>query len=193
MASSNHSSQKSKQNSLNHFLDINFLFSLLLIILGAIILVRASISRAGLSVKSEQLSNNFGAKPAKLYIPRLSRVLYVSDGYVAGDRWTVSQTGVSYLTTSASPGQIGNAVIYGHNTKNILGGLARVQEDDQVYVVLENGQFVEYQVSEKKEIKPTQVEILNQSKDSRLTIYTCSGFLDTARFVVTAQQVEKAI
>ena len=39
-----------------------------------------------------------------------------------------------------------------------------------------------------KEVKPNAVEILESADDSRLTIYTCSGFLDTARFVVVAKK-----
>ena len=128
------------------------------------------------------------AKPLKLYIPQMQRVLYISDGYIEGDRWTTSQTGVSYLTSSALPGKIGNTVVYGHNTQDILGGLWRVHEGDYIYVVLAGGDFVKYQVTEEKEIEPTQVDILNQTDDSRLTLYTCSGFLDTARFVLVAKQ-----
>lgn len=128
------------------------------------------------------------AKPTKLYIPRMAKVLSVSDGYVTGNRWTTSPIGVSYYTDSALPGQ-GNTVLYGHNTRDILGGLWRVSNGDYIYVVLADGQFVKYQVLETKEIKPTQVEILNQSADSRLTIYTCSGFLDQARFAVVSKLI----
>ena len=126
---------------------------------------------------------------AQLYIPRLAKILYISDGQVVDNRWTISETGVSYLTTSAIPGQVGNSVIYGHNRNEILGDLPQVVDGDPIYVILESGDFVKYQVAETKVIQPSQVEILNQSADSRLTIYTCTGFLDTARFVVVARQV----
>ena len=131
-------------------------------------------------------------KPTKIYIPKLGRVLYVSDGYFDNNRWIVSETGVSFYTDSAIPGH-GNSVLYGHNRKGILGGLWRLNEGDFVYVILKNGHFVKYQISEEKEIKPTQVEILAQTQDSKLTLYTCSGFLDTARFVVIGSQVESTI
>ena len=141
------------------------------------------------SQKEISQSSQYLPKPAKLYIPKLAKILYVSDGYVADNRWTVSQTGVSFLTTSALPGKRGNSVIYGHNLKDILGGLPTLAIGDHIYVTLTNGEIIRYEVSEKKEIKPTQVEILNDSKDYRLTIYTCSGFLDQSRFVVIAKQV----
>ena len=126
-------------------------------------------------------------RPQKVYIPKLARTLYVSDGKIVDNRWIISPNGVSYLTTSVVPGRVGNSVIYGHNTANILGGLWRVNTGDDIYVVMDNGQIYKYQVSERKEIDPSQVDILNESTDARLTIYTCSGFLDSARFVVISQ------
>lgn len=128
-------------------------------------------------------------KPAQLYIPKLAKVLEISDGEVIDNRWTVAESGVSYLTTSAMPGNIGNSVMYGHNKAKILGGLPYVVKGDPIYVVMTDGRSIRYEVFETKQIKPTQVEILNQSEDSRLTIYTCSGFLDTARFVVISKQI----
>lgn len=171
------------------------LISVIAVASGAAILIYAAYQKVGLALIPKaplqvQEPTRTAAKPAKLYIPNMDRVLYVSDGYVQANRWTVSETGVSYLTTSALPTQAGNTVMYGHNRKGILGGLWRVREGDYLYVILENGQFVKYQVAQRKEIKPTQVEILERTEDSRLTLYTCSGFLDTARFVLVAQKIE---
>ena len=124
-------------------------------------------------------------------IPKLAKILVISDGYVIDNRWAISETGVSFLTTSALPGQVGNSVIYGHNRRDILGELPQITAGDPIYIVLGDGNFVKYEVFETREVKPTQVEILNQSSDSRLTIYTCIGFLDKARFVVVASKIEK--
>lgn len=38
-------------------------------------------------------------------------------------------------------------------------------------------------------ISPTQASVVNPTLDTRLTIYTCTGFLDTKRFVVVAKPV----
>lgn len=127
--------------------------------------------------------------PSKLYIPKLSKALDITDGQVQDNRWTVSATGVSYLTTSALPGEIGNSVIYGHNRRDILGGLPWLSVGDTIYITMQNGDLIKYEVFERKEILPTQVEILDNTLDSRLTIYTCSGFLDQSRFVVIAKKV----
>lgn len=128
-------------------------------------------------------------KPVMLYIPKIAKTLSIADGEVVGNRWSVSETGVSYLVTSALPGTFGNSVLYGHNRQDILGNLPKVTIGDDIYVVAESGEVIKYEVFERKEIQPTQVEILNDVGDSRLTIYTCSGFLDQARFVVVARLV----
>ncbi len=129
------------------------------------------------------------SKPTKIQIPKLERTLDVSDGFVENGRWKVATTGVSYLTTSGQVGKVGNAVIYGHNTINVLGGLWRVQDGDFVQVTASDGKVYKYQIFERKEIQPSEVEILKQSNDARLTIYTCSGFLDSARFVIVGKLV----
>jgi LPXTG-site transpeptidase (sortase) family protein len=166
------------------------LFSLFLILLGAAILIWMSLSKANFSVSKNPASasiNQAAAKPSKLYIPSLSKILYVSDGRVDGDRWEISETGVSYYTDSALPGK-GNTVLYGHNKGDILGTLPQVGLGETIYVVLESGDFISYQVIETKVVKPSQVEILKGTQDATLTVYTCSGFLDTARFVVVAKR-----
>lgn len=128
-------------------------------------------------------------KAEKIYLPSMDRILDVTDGFVTDNRWTVSDSGVSHLTTSVTPGSTGNAVLYGHNREGVLGKLWKVQEDDLVYVVLSDGSISKYKIFERKEVKPNEVEILNNVGDSRLTLYTCSGFLDSARYVIVGELV----
>lgn len=125
--------------------------------------------------------------PSKLYIPKLVRVVNVSDGQFTDNRWTVSRTEVSYYVSSAVPGNKGNSVFYGHNWANILGGLDKLTRGDQVYVLMASGDFVKYEVFEIFEVWPSQVEILNPSSEPRLTIYTCKGVFNEKRLVVIAK------
>ncbi|OGE05583.1 hypothetical protein A3B51_01020 [Candidatus Curtissbacteria bacterium RIFCSPLOWO2_01_FULL_41_18] len=195
MASTKRSSKK-RAKSLKLPSYTRYFFSLFLIILGAGIILFAAINKSVAQApnqKETSQSSQYLPKPTKLYIPKLAKILYVSDGYVVDNRWIISETGVSYLTSSAIPGQVGNTVIYGHNRSDILGDLPQVADGDTLYLVRRDGDFVKYAVFETKVIEPTQVEILNQTADSRLTIYTCTGFLDTSRFVVVAKKVDNAI
>ena len=168
--------------------------AILLIILGAG-LIFYSVLRQSYGLQSvnivEPQSNQEkivqeAPKPAKVHIPRLERTLDISDGFIKDNRWTLSATGVSYLTTSGEVGKKGNVILYGHNTQNVLGGLWKIQVKDIIEVTDSDGNIHKYEVFERKEVKPNAVDILESAKDARLTIYTCSGFLDTARFVVVA-------
>ena len=172
--------------------------SLLSIAAGSFLLIWASFGKFSFAQfvpesnqRQDENSTNITPNPkaTKLFIPQIDRALSVSDGSYVDNRWSISEGGVSFLTTSARPGTTGNSVFYGHNRKEILGGLSSLKIGEPIYIVMDNGEFVKYEVYETKEIKPEEVEILNQSADSRLTIYTCSGFLDTARFVVLAKNV----
>lgn len=193
------SSQKklSLNGSLKRALNSQF-FSLIYIVLGAILVFTGSVSLLNLDLKHPFLNRTAQksevlidpVKPTRIFIPKIAKNLNIESGQVINNRWTISPTGVSYLTDSSLPGTNGNSIMYGHNLKNILGDLPNLQNGDFLYVVLNNGQFVKYSVFEKKQITPYQVEILKQTPDSRLTIYTCSGFLDSARFVVVAKKVE---
>ena len=138
---------------------------------------------------NQEQTDKEAPKPAKIYIPKLERTLDVSDGFIKDNRWTVSQTGVSYLINSGRLGEPGNVVLYGHNTKDVLGSLWKVQAGDIVEVTDSEGNIHKFEIFERKEVKPNSVEILESTDDSRLTIYTCSGFLDTARFVVIAKYI----
>ena len=77
---------------------------------------------------NQEQTDKEAPKPAKIYIPKLERTLDVSDGFIKDNRWTVSQTGVSYLINSGRLGEPGNVVLYGHNTKDVLGSLWKVQK-----------------------------------------------------------------
>ena len=165
------------------------------IFLGSLLLIAASFEKFSFAQIAPQESKEqnesssdhaLTLKPVKLFIPKIDKALSVSAGSFIDERWVISEDGVSFLTTSAVPGTLGNSVFYGHNRKEILGGLPNLKVGEPIYIVMDNGEFVKYEVYETRQINPKEVEILNQSTDSRLTIYTCSGFLDSARFVVFA-------
>lgn len=108
---------------------------------------------------------------------------YTAD--IVGTTWQTTKRGVSYLSSSALPGQQGNSVIYGHNWPNLLGNLHEVQPGDPVYVKTQDHtyRFIVYFVTE---VGPYESSVYQNTTDTRLTIYTCSGFLDSKRLVVTA-------
>lgn len=172
------------------------LFLSLVLILGGLGLVFFAGTRGfDLSLKNQEPSasvvevkSDF-AKIKSINIPKIKRELTVSDGSFVNGRWEVAAEGVSFYTDSNLPDEGGNTVLYGHNKTRILGGLVDMKEGDRIELKLNNDKVLQYEVSEVKTIKPSEVGILDQTEEHRLTIYTCTGFLDSARFVVFAKLV----
>ena len=46
-----------------------------------------------------------------------------------------------------------------------------------------------YEVVDIKEVYPNQTEVIEETDDETLTLYTCSGFADSKRLIVVAKRV----
>ncbi|QQS39485.1 sortase [Candidatus Woesebacteria bacterium] len=128
-------------------------------------------------------------QPVSLSLSTLDINLSVFPARVNEGRWETTTEGVSFLVSSATPGQNGNSVFYGHNYKNILGNLAKAQPGDLIKIVLSDGTTRSYKIEYVQIVSPDQMGILDPTNDERITLYTCSGFLDSKRLVVTALPV----
>ena len=124
--------------------------------------------------------------PTSVEIEDLALALSVESRQMSGKQWPVSDRGVVYLTNTPVPGETGNSVLYGHNWPNILGRLTRIKPGAIISVGFTSGQRRQFTVTYTQEVGPDQTHILAPTDDRRLTLYTCSGFLDQKRFVVTA-------
>ncbi len=178
--------------------NFQLIISIILIVFGCSLVFIASWQNFNYSLlKKPQIdkqANLLTAKekahsPVLIIIPSINKTLPVEDGTYTKGRWTVSQNGVSFYKESALPGTRGNTVLYGHDRKDVLGDIYGIRSGDQIQVRMDNSDVVNYVVYETKTIKPTDVSILNQTNEPRLTLYTCAGFLDTARFVVLAHLI----
>ena len=92
-----------------------------------------------------------------------------------------------FVNTSQALGT-GNSVIYAHNWQNLFGKLNKVKMGDNIIVYLANGRQVAYRASQMHTVSPQTLSILKSTADSRLTLFTCTGFLDKDRLVVVAVQ-----
>lgn len=129
--------------------------------------------------------------PVALTIHDLSIHVPIIPTEITNSNWPTTDKGVSYVTSSPVPGETGNSVIYGHNFKNILGDLPNAKPGQEVIVTFSNNSKKYFTVEYTAIVKPTQTDILKQSRDKRITVYTCTGFFDTQRFVVVAIEKEK--
>lgn len=125
--------------------------------------------------------------PKSMEIPSINARLQIFPALVHEKRWDTTNVGVSYLTTTPLPGQKGNSVIYGHNWKSILGDLTKVKPGQMIIIIMHDGVKKEFRVEYTATVEPSQTYVIDNTKDTRITIYTCTGFLDSKRFVVVAK------
>lgn len=130
-----------------------------------------------------------GTVPTKISISSLSLNLPIEPTLLKNGSWPTSQTGVSFLANSGNLGNKGNLIFYGHNWKNLLGNLHKVKTGDTLVISGQNGQDFLYSIAYIATVNADDVSILADTSDERITLYTCTGFLDQKRLVVVAKRV----
>jgi LPXTG-site transpeptidase (sortase) family protein len=100
--------------------------------------------------------------------------------------WQVSRTDATYLSTSARPGEGGNVVIYGHNLTRIFGKLENMKNGDKISITTNDGSIHGYVVVKKFVVTPAQIEVVLPTDHEMLTLYTCTGLLDSRRLILQA-------
>lgn len=100
--------------------------------------------------------------------------------------WTISPTKASFLATSGSVGEGKNIVIYGHNTRSILGNIRALRGGEEVVLTTAAGDTKKYTVTSMREVVPTETSLVLPTDSEVLTLYTCSGVFDSKRFIVRA-------
>lgn len=93
-----------------------------------------------------------------------------------------------FINTSQAIGT-GNSVIYAHNWHSLFGKLGKAKVGETITVFLTDGRQYQYQVTQIHTVSPQTLAILKPTTDSRLTLFTCTGFLDKDRLVVVAKQI----
>jgi sortase A len=147
------------------------------------------------TAKAEDSFNNNAPSFYKISIPRLG----IKDATVSIGGEDLSQFLIQYPGT-ALPGKNGNAVIFGHsvlpafynptNYLTIFSTLPTLGEGDSISINYD-GITYKYQVEDKYEVDPTDIEILNQDQsDSFLSLVTCvPPGLQTRRLIIKARIV----
>lgn len=131
-------------------------------------------------------ANSTQTQPVRIIIPTLGIDSGIFPAQVSNGNWEATTNGVSYLSSTPVPGSQGNSVLYGHNWPSILGSLPKIKPGDEIVVALNSGQKKTFVVSFTSVVSPNQTDILKETSDARITLYTCTGFLDSKRFVATA-------
>ncbi len=126
-----------------------------------------------------------GEPTARIVIPKIGVDKIVVEGVALADL----KKGPGHYPESPLPGQQGNAAIAGHRT-TYGAPFNRIDElvpGDEITVETVQGEF-RYLVSEQLIVSPTQVEVLADQGDNRLTLTACHPkYSARQRIVVVAQ------
>ncbi len=140
---------------------------------------------------SESLVNAYAAplssviRPNRIVIGSLINLPIVEAGYVNGT-WLISPNRANHVAQSASPGSNGNIIIYAHNKVDMFAPLITLKGGETVLLMTTDGKTHQYKVASVTEVSPDDTRLLQPTLTETLTLYTCSGFLDSKRFVVRA-------
>mgnify|MGYP001582109046 CR=1 FL=1 len=159
----------------------------LLIMASYMIYLRYSPKKLAFAQTPEVVVSHQSVTPVRLIIPAADIDTPIIPNKIENNKWPTSNDGILYLSTSSTPGEQGNSVFYGHNWSGILGNLPQVIPGNEIRIKMSDGSTQEFIVEYTDVVEPTLTAIINQTSDSRITIYTCTGFFDSKRFVVVAK------
>ena len=110
---------------------------------------------------------------------------------VEGDDWEALKRGVGHHIGSANPGERGNLVLSGHDDVfgEVFKDLDQLLTNDLI-VVYAGGHAFHYAVRARRVVSPTDLSVLDQTREPVVTLITCAPYrIDTQRLVVIAQLV----
>jgi len=128
--------------------------------------------------------------PLNIEIPRLNLNLPIKEATVSANDWQVYADSVSWLKGSGNL-EMGNLVLYGHNTKVMLGPIIQLGIGDQIILKGSSGEKI-YVVEKSYQSTRWDLTAINAKQD-QLTIYTCSGWFDANRWFVIAKPLNSSL
>jgi len=126
------------------------------------------------------------AQPVSIAIGKTLRLPVTMGGYING-QWIVSPTHASHVGQSALPGTPGNIIIYAHNKPGLFGSLRKLKGSEEITLTSRDGATHKYQITLIRVVKTQDTRLLQPTRTETLTLYTCTGFLDSKRLVVRAE------
>jgi LPXTG-site transpeptidase (sortase) family protein len=130
-------------------------------------------------------TSKFELFPDRIIISEIGIDLPVIPSQIKDGVWQTTPRGISYLISSANPGEIGNSIFYGHKWPNLLGNLKNIKPGNKIMVLSKN-QTRTFWISQVLIVSPKDIQVLNSGSNAQLTLYTCYGFADLKRLVVVA-------
>ena len=134
-------------------------------------------------------SVNHESQIARIKIDKVKMNLVVEPAIINNGVWPVSEKNASHWASSANPGENGNIVIYGHNKTSVFGPIRWLNVGDKIELTDKQGQTYEYKISETVTVKPEEIKYVEPTNTETLTLYTCTGWWDSQRYIVSAKPI----
>lgn len=164
--------------------------------------ISPSRSVSGTSIISDPNNTKAASLDPKLIIPKINieiPVVYDEPSIDEHAVQTALERGVVHYGNTPNPGELGNGVIFGHSSNNILNKgkykfafvlLKRLEVGDLFYLEKDGTRYT-YQIYNRQIVDPTAVEVLNsQSQPASFTLITCDPpGTSLKRLVVVGQQL----
>jgi sortase A len=109
---------------------------------------------------------------ALLIIPKINLNVAVCEGV----EMDLLKYAVGHFKETAKPGENGNCVLAGHRNfthAEFFKNLDQLNKDDDIIIRTKSYEY-RYKVTEKFVVNPDRVEVLNPTKDSVITLITCT-------------------
>jgi sortase A len=146
-------------------------------------------------------NTDVGPEP-KLIIPKINVEVPVIYDEPSIDEHAVQRAledGVLHYATTVNPGELGNGVLFGHSSNNILNKgkykfaflLLKSLEAGDTFMLQKDGKRYIYKVYEKKIVAPTDVSVLGaQDRAATFTLITCDPpGTNVNRLIVIGEQI----
>ena len=131
------------------------------------------------SLLKENLSEEKEKETKEFVLEIKTEDVFIKAPIVEGVELEDLEKGIGHHKTTALPGLTGNVVLAGHNWYpcksqycRVFCDLEKLKIGDEVAVYYNQGKFV-YKVIERKIVSPKHTEILKQTEEPTLTLYTC--------------------
>jgi LPXTG-site transpeptidase (sortase) family protein len=124
--------------------------------------------------------------PTRIIIRDLGIDLPLYPAKMTNNEWQTTIQGASYLISSPIPGEIGNSIIYAHDWASLFGPLLNARRGGKVEIEFTDKTRKTFVIEKTVVVPNNQTDVLAPTKDRRITLYTCTGFLDSQRFVAVA-------
>jgi sortase A len=141
------------------------------------------------SLKTSNTLKQSGKIIGILSIPKIDLSVGIGEGV---DKETLKYS-VGHFEETAMPGKTGNLCIIGHRSYaygEFFNRLDEIKKDDYIFVE-SYGKTFKYKVTGSTVVTPDEVSVLDQTKDSEITLITCTPIrIATHRLIVKGILVE---